>query len=150
MASIPVSRQQLSIAISQLIPYVVSGMQPNFGLQGRQRDVTQRQVLMLTMLHTGGPCRMSAIAQRLQVRLPTATGIVNRLAAGGYVRRLGSAHDRRQVVITLTAKGQAFIGQFQEAVRRRWDEVLRSLEPREREAFYHVVTKLQQRLHPAA
>ena len=100
----------------------------------------------------GGPagerseCTMGTLARNLHVRMPTATGIVSRLVRAGYVRRHPKPEDRRQIVVTLTPKGYAFIQAFQAVVRHRWEEVLRSLKPTELATFHRVVTKLHGQL----
>ena len=141
----PVTRRALSQAIAQLMPNIIRGVQLDVFVK---KGVTQTQFLMLASIHAYRRCPMGVLARSLHVRMPTATGIVDRLARAGFVRRLPHPTDRRQVVVELTAKGQAFIHQFQAVVRRRWDEVLRTLEPRDIEAVYRAITKLSQQLQP--
>ncbi len=138
-----ITRQHVSHAVAQLIPQIISGIQLDFLAQ---REVTQRQMVLLIAIHTQGRCTMSTLARRLHVSMPTVTGLIDRLTNAGYVRRVSEPEDRRHVVVTLTAKGQDFIRQFQEAIRRRWDDVLHPLDTRELESFHHVVTKLSSRL----
>ena len=140
-----ITRRTVSQSIAQLIPRIIGGMQPGVL---PHHDVTQRQVLVLAAIHSRPHCTMGAIASNMRISMPTATGIVHRLAEAGYVRRVDDPSDRRQVLVALTAKGHAFIRQFQAAAAQRWDQVLRSLEPRELEAFYRVVRKLNERLRP--
>lgn len=140
----PISRQHLSHAIAQLIPSIIQGVQLDFFIK---RGVTQTQFLVLVAIHAYGHCTMGALAKNMHVSMPTATGVVDRLVRTGFVRRSSQPEDRRQVIAELTAKGQDFIQEFQQVVRRRWEEVLRSLAPKELEAFYRVITKLQAQLH---
>ena len=139
----PISRQRVSEAVAQLMPNVIRGVQLEFFVQ---RGVTQTQLLVLIAIHAYGRATMGRLARSLQVRMPTMTGIVHRLVRAGYVQRASDPEDRRQVVVQLTAKGRAFIQQFQALIRRRWAHVLQVLEPTELEAFYHVVTKLRAQL----
>ena len=143
MATSPVNAHAAARTFAHLLPYIIRGVQ----LAPRTaRDLTQRQFAVLAAIHADGRCRMGLIARNLGVSMPTATGLINRLARAGYVRRVASPADRRQVMVELTAKGQGRVRQLQEAVQRRWSDVLRSLAPRELEAFHHVVTKLHQQL----
>ncbi len=140
-----ITRPQVSRAVAQLVPNILRGVQLEFFVR---RGVTQTQFLVLIAIHAYGRCPMGTLARNLHVRMPTATGIVDRLVRNGVVRRAPSSEDRRRVLVTLTANGRTFIEDFQAVVRRRWDEVLASLEPRELRAFYKVITKLRQRLQP--
>ena len=143
MPSPSVSRKEVGYAVSQLMPSVIRGVSLDFFVR---RGVTQTQFLVLLAIHSYGRCSMGALARNMRVRMPTATGIVDRLVRDGFIRRAPYPEDRRQVFVELTAKGTDFIRQFQLVVQRRWEEVLRSLQARELETFYHVITKLRQKL----
>lgn len=49
------------------------------------------------------------LAERMQIRHHSAVELADRLAAEGLVRRKTSKIDRRQVRLTLTARGLAFL-----------------------------------------
>ncbi len=139
----PVTRQQASEAVAQLMPNVIRGVQLDFFMK---RRVTPTQLLMLLAIRAyAHPC-MGRVAQSLQVSMPTATGVAGRLARAGYLRRHSGTADRRQVCVQLTPKGEQFIRDFQSVIRRRWAHVLQVLDPAEMDAFYHVVTKLRTQL----
>jgi len=140
-----VSRKDASLAIARLVPNIMRGIQLDFFVR---RGVTQTQFLVLVAIRAFGRCTMGTLARSLHVTMPTVSGIVSRLVRSRHIRRVPPAEDRRQVVVELTAKGQAFFQAFEQIVRRRWEEVLRSLEPDELAAFYHVITKLRERLQP--
>jgi DNA-binding MarR family transcriptional regulator len=112
----------------------------------QDRAVTQTQFLLLVSLHARGRCAMSALAEHMSVQLPTMTGMVNRLVKAGYVTRVENEQDRRQVMIELTAKGRAFIKNFQSIISKRWEDVLLALSPGEVEAFHSVIVKLNKSL----
>lgn len=139
------TRQQVSSAIAQLMPRIIQGIRLDVFLR---RGVTQTQFLVLVAIHGYRQCPMGTLAQSLHVRMPTATGVVARLVRAGLLRRIPRHEDRRHVIVELTPKGQRFIAQFQQVIRTRWKDVLRSLNQEELEAFYRVITKLTQQLHP--
>ena len=143
----PLTVGRVSQAMAQLMPRIIQGVQLDFFLR---RRVTQTQLLVLIAIRGYGRCTMGTLARNLHVSMPTASGVVDRLARAGYARRLSHPTDRRQVMVELTAHGEQFIGQFQAVIRRRWSEVLRTLGPRELEAFHCVITKLQDQLTPEA
>src|SRR6202049_1381512 len=78
----------------------------------RQTGIEPRQhQLMLTLkgLPTGTRPRIGALAERLQIQHHSAVELVNRLAAGGYVRRHRGGEDRREVLLSLTPKGEKIL-----------------------------------------
>jgi DNA-binding MarR family transcriptional regulator len=46
------------------------------------------------------------LAERLQIQHHSAVELVNRLAAAGYIRRARAGEDRREVLLSLTPKGE--------------------------------------------
>jgi len=64
--------------------------------------------LMLTLkgLPKGTRPRIGELAERLQIQHHSTVELVNRLAAGGYVRRQRGGEDRREVLLSLTSKGE--------------------------------------------
>ena len=139
----PVSRKEVSQAVAKLMPNIIRGVSLDFFVR---RGVTQTQFLVLLAVHSYGRCSMGMLARNMRVRMPTATGIVDRLVRDGFVRRSPCPEDRRQVFVELTPKGDSFIRQFQEVVRRRWEDVLKILGPGELNAFFQVITKLREKL----
>lgn len=135
----PVSRKDLSLAIAQLMPRIIQGVQLEFLVK---RTLTQTQFLLLVAIHSRGACPMSTLAQNMHVSMPTISGIVDRLVKRGYVTRLANVEDRRQVVIELSSKGRMMITQFQGAMSQRWEEVLKALEQNDIEDFFRLVAKL--------
>jgi len=75
------------------------------GLEPRQHQ------LMLTLkgLPAGTRPKIGELAERLQIQHHSAVELVNRLAAGGYVRRHRGGDDRREVLLSLTAKGEKIL-----------------------------------------
>jgi DNA-binding MarR family transcriptional regulator len=72
------------------------------GLEPRQHQL----MLALKGLPTGTRPRIGELAERLQVQHHSTVELVNRLAAGGYVRRHRGSGDRREVWLSLTPKGE--------------------------------------------
>jgi len=50
--------------------------------------------------------RIGELAERLQIQHHSTVELVNRLSAGGYVRRHRKGDDRREVLLALTARGE--------------------------------------------
>ena len=138
-----VTRKDVSLAVAQLMPQIMRGVQLDFFVK---RGVTQTQFLLLAAIRSYGRCAMGTLARNLHVTMPTASGLVERLVKSGFVRRSSLPEDRRCVVAELTPKCKQFFHDFESVIRHRWEEVLISLDPDELQAFHDVVTKLRERL----
>ncbi len=72
------------------------------GLEPQQHQL----MLALKGLPNGVRPRIGELAERMQIQHHSAVELINRLATGGYVRRARQSEDRREVLITLTGKGE--------------------------------------------
>lgn len=142
----PVTRKEVSLAVARLMPHIMRGVQLDFFVK---RGVTQTQFLVLAAIRGYTRCTMGQLARSLHVSMPTVSGLVDRLVRAGYLRRSVHSEDRRQVIVEPAPKAQAFFQDFETVIRRRWEEVLLTLEPRDLRAFHDVVTKLREQLQAA-
>lgn len=75
-------------------------------------DFTMPQIKVMVYLHTDGASRMSTIAEALNIALPSATGIVDRLVERGLVVRAQAPTDRRVVNCSLSPEGQRRVSEL--------------------------------------
>jgi DNA-binding MarR family transcriptional regulator len=92
--------------------------------------------------------RIRELADRMHIRHHSAVELVNRLEAGGYVRRERAQDDRREVLLALTAKGEKVLAELalhhHDELRRAASSLvaaLRRLTPREKEMARKTVPK---------
>ena len=74
--------------------------------------------------HTATP---GQIARSLGISSSTATGLVERLADGGYIRRTHSTRDRRQVLLQIRPKGRRMMAGFRRLRQSRLRKLLSTL-----------------------
>lgn len=75
------------------------------GLESRQHQL----MLALKGLPRETRPRIGELAERLQIQHNSTVELVNRLAAGGYVRRQRGGEDQREVLLSLTPKGEKIL-----------------------------------------
>jgi DNA-binding MarR family transcriptional regulator len=73
----------------------------------RKLDLTYPQYLVMLVLWERDGVTVSSIGARLFLDSATLTPLLKRLEAAGLVARRRAAQDERQVVVSLTAAGQA-------------------------------------------
>ncbi len=86
------------------------------GLEPRQHQL----MLALKGLPEKVRPTIGELAKRLQIQHHSAVELVNRLASGGFVRRHRGDFDRREVFLSLTAKGDRVL---QELSLHHWSEL---------------------------
>jgi len=67
------------------------------------------------------------IARSLGITSSTATGLIERLSDGGYIRRTHSTQDRRKVLVQLKPKGRRMMVGFRKVRQSRLRKLLGSL-----------------------
>lgn len=87
--------------------------------QERHSDLTANQLSVLGTLRTNGPLTPSAIAAHERVQPPSMTRTVNCLTEAGLVTRVPHPEDGRQVLITISAKGEETLA-AERARRDQW------------------------------
>ena len=66
-------------------------------------------LLQLKGLEGRAPATVSALAERLQLRHHSTVGLIDRLAARGFIQRRPDVRDRRQVIVELRPRGTAVL-----------------------------------------
>jgi DNA-binding MarR family transcriptional regulator len=82
------------------------------------------------------------LARAAGVSAPTATRMIDGLAARGMVTREPAADDKRAVRIALTAEGRAAVGERRERLQARRRALFDQLSPSERRAAAKVLARL--------
>jgi DNA-binding MarR family transcriptional regulator len=92
----------------------------------------QHQAMLAIKGFSGGQISIGELAERLQILHHSAVGLVNRLVAQKYVRRLHGKNDRRRVHLTLTPRGEAVLERLstthREQIRRMSPQINRLME----------------------
>src|SRR6185503_2651585 len=92
--------------------------------------ITFAQMRVLwTLANNGRFATPGEIAERLGITSSTATGLVERLADGGYLSRSHSTEDRRQVLLKLLPKGRRLMDGFRRQRHSRLRKLLSRLGP---------------------
>jgi DNA-binding MarR family transcriptional regulator len=107
-------------------------------------DIPHAQIFVIMTLFHNGPCRTCDIGRELKVAAPTATGIVNRLAKSGYVRRTPSRDDRRTVMVELTGEGHEIALKLKAKVVERWAEILKKIPSEDAEKYLEILRKIKE------
>lgn len=138
---------QFSEELLNLMFYVIRGMfRKQIDLLG-QGKLTVPQFLTLDLLSTYSSMRMKDIAKELNISLPAATGMVDRLHRMGMVKRIFDERDRRVIRIILTPKGSKVLEDVRKNRRKVIEEVFSNLTYIERENYLNILKKIKEILY---
>ncbi|MFF1544973.1 MarR family winged helix-turn-helix transcriptional regulator [Streptomyces sp. NPDC058291] len=94
-----------------------------------------RQLLALRTVRHRPELNLTALAERLDVALPTASRLCDRLEAAGLLERAVQPRNRREVRLVLTAYGQRVLRDVGERRARRLAAVFEGMTPVQRAAL---------------
>ena len=89
-----------------------------------------------------GGLRMSELSDRLLVRPPSVTGVVDRLEREGLVARDAAADDLRAKRVRLTPKGRRLVEQVLAVHAGQIDRVMDGLDSDEQAAFHKLLDRM--------
>lgn len=88
------------------------------------RDVSLLQLRALLVVDRHAPLNLSTLAARLDLSVPSASRIVERLVDAGLVERGAAAHSRREVALAVTSRGRQVLSRLRRARREAIADVL--------------------------
>ncbi len=97
--------------------------------------VSLPQFRIMVVIASGGPLRMGALAKRVGSTPSTLSRAIDRLEAGGWVRREVSPDSRREILAHLSPHGEQLVAHVTDRRRREIAEILDQLGPDDRLAF---------------
>jgi DNA-binding MarR family transcriptional regulator len=137
-----VSEQSLRsfVRVLGLLERVMQPYFARFGISGSQWGVLRNLVRAETEGLPG--LRLTDLSERLLIRPPSVTGVVDRLERGGLVARDGSPTDLRTKRVTLTPHGRRLVEQILRNYGRQVDRVMGVLSPEEQAELHRLLSRL--------
>lgn len=133
--------------ITQLLPQIFKIITREDQFRSKNTELTIPQLRFLRTLYTRKEVNMKELSQELQVAPPSATITADRLVSQGLIIRKEDPEDRRVVRIVLTSKGRTITHEFMEVRRKRWTEIMNSLDEKGRRdvvtTFHRLLQLLQ-------
>lgn len=107
------------------------------------------QMFILHVLRHEDDLSLNELAERTATDQSSASLAVGKLVSDGYVRRTPSEDDRRQVRLSLTAKGRALVRKAPPAAQERIMESVRAMRPADRAHLMALMDDLMSGMLPA-
>ncbi|OPF71274.1 MarR family transcriptional regulator [Streptomyces antioxidans] len=128
--------ERLRTALQNLLPALR-------GSRGEHGDLTPSRQAALGALATHGSMRISTLATRLGIALPTTSRMVELLDASGWIERTPDPEDRRASLIALTDTGRELLGAVRHEAAARLATRMDKLSPDERQALFAALPALE-------
>jgi DNA-binding MarR family transcriptional regulator len=138
----------LCLRLMQLFPRVTRGMRrwQDRTAQPVPAPLSPRHVAALEQIRNG-PVTVGELASRLDLTLPTVSGVLADLDRAGYIERRPDPADRRRTIVRIVPGQAALIGEWLDGAATPMARVLDQLTPAEQEAFLKAMDLLEAELH---
>ena len=110
-------------------------------MNGRKAEVTLPAALTIFLVKHNRKVQMKDIANTFNVSNSTVTDYVDYLESRGFVARVRSEEDRREVYIQLTEKGWDWVRRSRKLTQEYFNQRLSNLTPEERGQFIALMHK---------
>jgi DNA-binding MarR family transcriptional regulator len=137
----------LCLRLMQLFPRVTRGMRrwQDRAAQPVPSPLSPRHVAALEQIRNG-PVTVGELASRLDLTLPTVSGVLADLDRAGYIERRPDPADRRRTIVQIVPGQAALIGEWLDGAAMPMARVLDKLTPAEQEAFLKAMDLLEAEL----
>ena len=136
----------VSQEIVKVIPLIMRTIVADQHSSGYWMSPAHMRLLTILAHHS---CNLSELALRQAVSLPTMSNSISVLVHRGWVKRVPSSDDRRQVVLELTPDGRAVLCEIKGHAEARVAELLGRLSSDELKSLSAGIAILEQALSPA-
>ena len=107
-----------------------------------QKELTNYQSKVLTVLQVVSEISMSELADRLVMSKPQLTANVDVLVRLGWVERISDPNDRRKIIIRMAEKGVQYIDKTKQSMGKFYDLYYNNLTEEERLKLYLAIEDL--------
>jgi DNA-binding MarR family transcriptional regulator len=115
--------------------------------------LTGQQFVMLHFISKTGPCKVTDLASRMEVKPSAITVMIDRLITQGVVQRRHDDKDRRVVFIDMTDRGHEVLEQLQQLRREIIGSYLNDLDADKLavflDVFEQIAGKIPKSVHPS-
>lgn len=104
--------------------------------------ITKPQLYLLYVIQRHERCRLSKLAEIIEVKPSAITVMIDRLEKAGYVKRAHDPLDRRSILVELTPKGRTILEETMKKRNEVLKEQLLQLKPEEVQLLAELLEKL--------
>lgn len=97
--------------------------------------ISSLQLRMLLLVDRHPHSNLSSVAARMEMSVPSASRLVDRLVEAGLLDRRDAPHSRREVALSLTARGTRALADLRRSRRQAITAVLDTMSDEQRRAL---------------
>lgn len=146
MNKLSISLGQFSEEVQRLIPSFLGAMIRRERNAMSQGLITDPQFVGLVFINEHPNAPVKNFAATLGLQLSSASGLLDRMAKAGMIKRTHSREDRRVVLLNLTAKGKSMLEEITLQKQKSLADIFSPLTPEERTIFLELMQKVVSRL----
>lgn len=132
--------------LGRYLPYLINRagvrLAVGFGRELRRHRIVLQEWRVLAALAAGGPQRLSGLAALTSIDLSTLSRLAGRMTRAGLLARSRAEGDRREIALTLTARGRRTTRAIVPVARRYERAALRGFSAAEEAALKDMLVRV--------
>ncbi|WP_456830579.1 MarR family winged helix-turn-helix transcriptional regulator [Deinococcus sp. UYEF24] len=141
---------RLKLSLKDVSPRWSTEMQERLQAAGMDVPPGSEQLSLLRQFHrvfrivqsTPGGCSMGEVSEQLGIPFSNATRVIEQMVQRKLLERRSGTDDRRIILIQVTPGGEQIYHVFDDAFKRRLEQLLSQFAPHEREQLLHLGHRL--------
>jgi MarR family transcriptional regulator, organic hydroperoxide resistance regulator len=138
----PVTLDQFADRMEQLMPQFLRSVHRHEQNDLTRGVITMPQFWLLFRIRELGETSMQKLSDALELKLPSTSGLVDRLVRAGMLHRVRSRGDRRVVLVSLAPRGRKVVDQILRQRRSHTKRLFALLNSEERVAYLAIIEKI--------
>jgi len=138
----PVTLDQFADRLQQLMPQFLRSVHRHEQNDLTRSILTMPQFWLLFRVREFGETSMHKLSEALDLKLPSTSGLVDRLVRTGMLRRVRSRGDRRVVLVSLAPRGRKAVDQILRQRRSHTKRLFALLNAEERVTYLAIIEKI--------
>lgn len=138
--------------ISQVVPLIMGTFHDIRPPHPDEEALTMRQYQALIVIYSHGQLTPSELCEKLSLAPSTATELVNRMIAKGYLQKEEGVEDRRKVVLRVSESGRKIMEERQQLLTQMFERFLGVFGEEDQEEFtscFERIAALIEKYRPA-
>ncbi|WP_315081161.1 MarR family transcriptional regulator [uncultured Clostridium sp.] len=93
----------------------------------KEVGLTHQQIMVIKLIAHNKKVNISELCEKMSLSKGTVSGIVTRLEALGYVKKVKSEDDKRNTYIIFSDKGLEFAKEYKNKINESFDKVFKNI-----------------------
>ncbi|MEG2194431.1 MAG: MarR family winged helix-turn-helix transcriptional regulator [Clostridium sp.] len=115
-----------SFEVAMLIKEIYASTMEIVSENLKTSGLTNQQIMVIKLIAHNGQVTITRLCDEMFLAKGTVSGIVSRLEAAGYVKKIKNDNDKRNTYVAFSHKGIEFAKEFRNEINKGYDKIFKN------------------------